>query len=271
MKPRRILAPRDTAEVLDFAVQERALAVLSYQQGAEWCTFKARFLECDARGRFFVLDHQSLDDKPLPTLSVGQYIGVSVRQKSRKILFSTVVEAKGHFVLDDKTTVSAIRYRWPNSMTELQRRAYFRTPVPPDVTLTASLWAGGVQARTQAQAAPLQVYTGNAVDISCGGTLIGLHRSEPPAWADDELLGMELHLPDGRPPIQVDARFRGLRQDGGTIGVAIQFVGLELNLDGRLVLQRLAGTVQRLNHAIVGNPAGTPLRAPRPNEPRGRE
>lgn len=254
MRPRRLLAPHDTTAVLDQAVRERALAILTFQDGNDWATFKSRFLECDPKGRFFVLDYQAVNEEPLPPIAPGQYMGVSFRQKSRKILFSTVVEAKGHFVLEDKTAVPAVRYRWPNSLTELQRRAYYRTPVPPTMALLASMWPGGATARKDAQAASLQVLTGDLADLSCGGAMIRLHQTAPPSWVEGDLIGVELQMPDGRSPLQLDARYRGVRHDEqNTLGVAVQFVGLELSVDGRVVLQRLAGSVQRLHRLSIAS------------------
>ncbi len=248
MKPRRVLAPRDTSEIFSRAVQERALAVLTLQEDDQWITFKSRFLERDPGGRFFVLEHQSNHDDPLPDLSPGQYIGVTFRQRSRKLLFATVVEARGQFVLDDRTSVPAIRYRWPETMTELQRRAYYRTPVPDGTSLTVNVWSGGVAARAKAQQESLAILTGDLADLSCGGALIRLQNAATPPWVDEETLGLEMHLPDGRAPVMVDARYRGVRHDdSGTLGAAVQFVGLELNVDGRVLLQRLANSVQRLH------------------------
>lgn len=64
----------------------------------------------------------------------------------------------------------------------------------------------------------------------------------------EQTIGVEMHLPDGRSPILVDARYRGARTDeSGALNLALQFVGLELTVDGRLVLQRLANSVQRLH------------------------
>lgn len=248
MKPRRLLGATDAREIFDRAVQERAIAVLTVHGEQDWYTFKSRFLERDPRGRFFVLDYQAADEEPLPAVTPGQYLGVSFRQRNRKLLFATVVEAKGHFVLDDRQTIPAIRYRWPDSLTELQRRAYYRTAVPEGTALAASLWSGGVAARARAQATPLEVATGMLADVSCGGALVRLQGTSAPAWVDDQTLGLELQLPDGRPPIVVDVRFRGVRSgEDGEYSAAIQFVGLEITADGRVVLQRLANTVQRLH------------------------
>jgi c-di-GMP-binding flagellar brake protein YcgR len=252
MKPRHVVTPQAASEIFDRAVGERALAVLTIQDGADWQTFKSRFLERDAKGRFFVLDYQSIDDDPLPAVAPGQYIGVSFRQKGHKLLFSTIVEAKGHFVLEDDTSVPAIRYRWPDSLTEMQRRAYFRTLVPEGTHLLVKLWAGGVSAHTGARSVPLQVYSGNLADLSCGGTLIHLHADNPPEWADEQTIGMEIQLPDGRNPILIDGRYRGVRTDDpATLCAAVQFVGLEMSAGGRTALQRLANSVQRLHRMSV--------------------
>lgn len=65
---------------------------------------------------------------------------------------------------------------------------------------------------------------------------------------DDQTLGMEMQLPDGRQPVRVDVRFRGARADEhGRLHAAVQFMGLELTSEGRSTLQRMAGAVQKLN------------------------
>lgn len=252
MRPRRLVSPRDATTIFDRAVEDRALAVLTLQNGRDWLSFKSRFLERDPKGRFFVLDYQAVDHEPLPALTPGQYLGVSFRQRSRKLLFATVVEAKGHFILDQQTSVPAVRYRWPDTITELQRRAYYRTPVGNDMTLLVSLWPGGLQARGDAQTSTLRVATGDLCDLSCGGALVRLHQAGPPSWSPEQTLGVEMQLPDGRNPILIDALFRGVRSDeSGAVSAAIQFVGLELTVDGRVVLQRLANSVQRLHRLML--------------------
>jgi c-di-GMP-binding flagellar brake protein YcgR len=258
MKPRRLLGTQDALQLFDRAVRERALAVLTLQVGDNWETFKSRFLERDPRGRFFVLDYVAQPGQTLPELAPGQYLGVSFRQASRKLLFATVVEAKGHFVLEDKVTVPAVRYRWPDTMTELQRRAYYRTPVPPDTHLPAAVWAGGVVARNQPRSNTLQVVPGRLADLSCGGALITLDQPQPPDWTDGTTLGLELHLPDRGSPVTLDAQFRGVRDDeSGQSQVAVQFVGLEISVDGRSVLQRLSNSVQRLHRLALAAQGGS--------------
>lgn len=247
MKPRRMTTGYDAAEIFARAARERALTVISVQDGDNWKQFKSRFLERDAARRFFVLDHVPDDERPLPSLAAGQCVGVSLRQSSRKFLFSSVVEAKGQFVFDPQTSVPAIRYRWPEQITELQRRVYYRTPVPQDSPpIPVQIWRGGAKARHAAGETPV-VLSGAAINLSCGGIQVGVDGGPRVDWPDDELLGVEINLADGRPPIVVDARFRGLRlDDQHAASFAIQFIGLEVGPEGRSALQRLAFCVQRL-------------------------
>lgn len=248
MRPRHLIVPQETRDIFDAAVAAQTLAAVSVQDGGDWRTFKARFLERDARDRFFVLEYQPHDSESLPLLVPGQYAGISFRHKSRKILLATVVEAKGKFVFDDNRTVSAIRLRWPQSLTELQRRAYDRTPIPEGERVLATIWVGGQQARASAQAAATQLLAGSVIDLSCGGALLRVQTDTIPNWQDNSTLGMDIQLPDGRAPISLDARYRGARHDEeGNIAIATQFIGLELSLDGRVVLQRLSRTIQRYN------------------------
>jgi len=254
MKPRRILTAEETATILDEAVGQSALAILSFYENEKWKIYKSRFLERDANHRFVVLDYQETHGIAPPELIPGQYVGLSFRYKSRKVMFATVVEAKGKYMIDGTGSVAAVRYRWPESMTELQRRAYYRTPVPSDVRLTASVWRGGGAARDAAQGDSLAIYTGEALDLSCGGALIKLNQLDAPRWADNETLGVELHLPDGQPPLLLDGHYRGARHDNANhLCAAVQFVGLELSCDSKAVLQRLTRVVQKFHRSALTN------------------
>lgn len=262
MRPRRYAARNSAAEIFDSAVAENALAVVTLQEGHNWTSFKCRFLERDPQQRFFVLDYEPTDEQPLPALAPGQYAGVSFRYRSRKILFASVVEAKGKYLRSNSSTVAAVRYRWPDTLTELQRRAYYRTPIPPGVQLNAHAWPGGTAARKSTSDAA-GVIQGTLADLSCGGGLIRVPQA-PPAWRENETLGLELHLADGRSPLLVDARYRGTRTDeNGHPCLAIQFLGLEVSVDGRVALQRLARCVQRFHR--LGRTSGAldnPFRIP---------
>jgi c-di-GMP-binding flagellar brake protein YcgR len=250
MRPRRVVAPDETLVIFDQAVRERALAVVTVQEMDDWLTFKARFLEHDPAKQFFVLDYEPQHEEELPPIAPGQYVGISFRHKSRKVMFSTVIEAKGRFVVDDDTTIAAVRYRLPPTLTELQRRAYFRTPIPPDTPVRATVWEGGAAARAAAQQQPMQTYSGELQDLSCGGTLLQTTLASPPPWVDGATLGIELQLPDGKPPLVVNCIFRGVRHDEHQkLCLAVQFIGMEINVDGQIVLQRLAACVQRFHRA----------------------
>jgi c-di-GMP-binding flagellar brake protein YcgR len=248
MKPRRILTAHETIEILDQAVRENALAVLCTPLGAGWRTFKSHFLERDPKRQFVVLDYRETHGVSPPALATGQYVGVSFRHKSRKMMFGTVAEAKGRFVLGANESVSAIRYRWPDGLTELQRRAYQRTRVPDGARLMVNVWSGGVGQCGEAQTAHGAILSGDASDVSCGGVLVRLSRAAVPTWGEDATLGIELHLPDGRPPVRVNGFYRGSRYDrDSALCLAVQFVGLELTPDGKSILQRLARCVQKFH------------------------
>ncbi len=247
MTARRTLAAREMTDIFDQAVRDRAIASLSIHENNEWINFKSRFLERDPRSQYFVLDYVSIDGTPLPELGPGRFVGVSFRYRSRKVLFATTVHARGHFMLENRTSISAVRYRWPDTLTELQRRVYYRTPIPESQVLLAKVWPNGISMREEAETAE-PTLTGQLTDISCGGAFLRVNQSEVPEWAENKTLGVELQLGDGKPPLSIDARYRGSRRDQyGQLGVAIQFIGLELTVDGRLALQRLAGCVQRFH------------------------
>lgn len=254
MRPRRILTADETSDTLDQAAKENALVVVTVQENDVWHTFKCRFLERDPNRKFFVLDYQETHGTKPIALSPGQYVGISFRNRSRKVMFATVVEAKGRYLVDGKNSVPAVRFRWPEDLTELQRRVYYRTPLPAEMSVMLNLWPGGVNARKPTQQKTLSICTGELLDLSCGGTLVQLNQLEAPDWPDNQSLGVELHLPDGRPPMLMNAYFRGARYDEeNQLCAALQFVGLELTDDGRSILQRLARFVQKIHRMSLAH------------------
>jgi len=243
MRPRTITATHEIRQIIDQATREQALAVLSTHGNAVWHSFKSRFLEHDASGRFVVLDYLETHGVTPPELIPGQYVGISFRHRSRKIMFATVVEARGKYMTGAQTSVAAIRYRWPDALTELQRRAYQRTLIPADKLFPTRLWLGGADARATLDDAAL--LDGTSLDLSCGGTLVRLAQPGPPDWRNDQTVGVELNLPDGEGPVVLNAHYRGARVDEHGVSVAVQFIGLELSLNGRRTLQRLGRALQR--------------------------
>ena len=93
MKPRRILTGEETSTILDEAVRQSALAVLTVHQEEGWQMFKSRFLERDPRRRFIVLDYQPTHGTEPTPLASGQYVGLSFRYKSRKVMFAKYAAA----------------------------------------------------------------------------------------------------------------------------------------------------------------------------------
>lgn len=248
MRPSRLLTNHKEQEIFDRAVRDSAIALVTIRSEDGWSTFKCRFLERDPQGSYFVLDHQSSAGETLPILSLGQYVGVNFRHGSRKIMFSTVVEAKGKFLMPDNREIAAIRYRWPDALTELQRRAFYRTAVPPGMVLIANLWPGGAERRAEAQRSAGQVVSGQLIDLSCGGALIEVHQQTTPPWTENQTLGIDLQLGDGKPSMAVDGHFKGFRAREGTPStIAIQFVGFEMSVEGQVNMQRLSHAVQRLH------------------------
>lgn len=254
MKTRRETQTSETAQIFDQAVRERALAVVTIHDGRDWITYKSRFLERDPARQFFVLDHRDEHDCPHPTAAPGHYVGISLRHRSRKVMFATVIEARGHYQIESGEKIPAVRYRWPDSTAEFQRRAYHRTELPENTNLLVSLWPGGIAARQSAQRSTLQVVNGRLADISCGGTRIVLSQDSPPDWSESQTLGLEIQLEDGGAPIQLDAHYRGVRPDSaGKPAIAVQFVGLELSDQGRSILTRIAGLVQRYHRQGIAS------------------
>jgi hypothetical protein len=87
----------------------------------------------------------------------------------------------------------------------------------------------------------------HVIDISCGGALVRPvgGRSD---FREGDAVGTKLFLSDGKPPVEIEAKCRGRRKiEDGEMAIAVQFEDLFVAPDGRQVLERVAGCVQRFH------------------------
>jgi hypothetical protein len=104
-------------------------------------------------------------------------------------------------------------------------------------------WQGGLAARAAAQQGRTPIYMGLVLDLSAGGLSARL-PSCLMALQTGHVVGLELELKDGSPPLLTDAQFRQSRMDQTGLIVGMQMMGLTEAPGGKEALERIAKLVR---------------------------
>lgn len=238
----KLLSEAQRDEVLRVAIEKQVPLTATVRSGARWIVSKSRFLPRVAGSGLLCIEPPTLD--PIhgevgigfaQEWEPGTTIGVSFRRGHHKCLFATTVAGRQRVAVNAETRKDAVLIRRPEAIEELQRRAYYRTIVPPEAPLTARLRLG----------AERQAFEAAVVDVSVGGACVRLMEAprEAPSGGAPFIVTIE---GTNCAPLSVDALFRHSRLDeGGTVLWGVQFVGLESS-GGRQTLNALSRLVTRL-------------------------
>jgi len=239
--------PQEKDSLLLEAVSSRLPLQLSCLLPNGWEIMKSRFLATESESEHILLDYPTPADYPCPGLEPEQNIGVSFRLGHRKYVFTTSVTGALEQRKSRGKTRWALRIRWPETMQELQRRLYYRAPVPDRIHIPVDIWD---QPAMTDQALPSGMTRGRMLDLSAGGVGLSLADEAAQNWRENEHLVCRFSPQPGGVPLEIKARFRHRESLGpGRSRVGLQFVGLETSPDGKATLQRLNEMTRRLRIA----------------------
>lgn len=240
------LRPQQAEEILAETARGRTIVGLTWRDDRRrWMIAKARLVEAD-RGRDGLLiecKHAADDDgDEIPQL--GQDLAVSFRRGSRKCVFNTTVLGRDIHG-DGERHHLVLRVAWPNDLHELQRRLFYRTPVPRGRFIPVDLWINTQQ--DEAQPFPQR---GRMLDLSAGGLSVELPREARPRWRNDEQLSCRFVNDAQRGPIEVSARLTHYnRLPDGHVRLGLQFLGLDAGEEGRRTLNRIENMTGKLRRS----------------------
>jgi len=230
------------------AVRKQSPAVITVPVINRWVTLKSAFVAADPDAGLISLARPLPDDgQPQPSLKPGQSISISFRRGHRKcICVTAVVRGTG------TEQEGRLQIQWPDEILAVQRRAYFRAPVPEDMEVPVRLWRGGRTKRRLAAIGKWPSVTGHLADISAGGMRLDVPASEDPQLQVGEPVAVEFAPLPQVGQLCLDANFRHcLPQPNGWVGLGLQFVGLEGSPAGRqilLVLGQVSAEYLRRKH-----------------------
>jgi c-di-GMP-binding flagellar brake protein YcgR len=244
----RTIDKRRQNELLNEAVRRRTLIQLNCLHRGQWEVFQSRFLGIDLAEQELIIERPEMETGGADdTVSIepGQNIGVAFRRGHRKHVFSTAVV--GTVTLNSKKNkpTEALRLEWPETMQEMQRRLYYRVPIPPKITIPVDVWDAKSNNTTEANA----IYRGRLMDVSAGGLSISLPSDADPDWTQNQTLHCRFSPGRGERPLELNSRFRHAEPtDSGDRQIGLQFVGLDTSPNGQEAIRKISRMTQQFRH-----------------------
>lgn len=234
MNPTFMVPVAQREQIITEAITRRCPLSLSCKVSQGWITFHSRLLGASLESRQLVIEYPSRDGGHGMEFMGGEHLGISFRRGPKRCVFNAMVVGQCRYELSRGTEVPALRISWPDEVHELQRRMFYRAPVPEGRFVPVSLMRVTPNGEN-----PLESFSGQLLDVSLGGLSIAFDRGRHPRWDYDTVVECSFTPTAAEPPIGACGRVRYVQPMGDRYRVGVQFVGLEATSDGSAVLERL--------------------------------
>jgi len=245
----------DRERILQTAIDMKVSAIMSYLSRDKWHVAKVLLTNLDG-DRLSVESTISLRQRPI-NIRVDQPVGVSFKYGYGKFVFDTTVKA-----LEPSTDPETQRQRGgkivlavPDKVEVIQRRNYFRVDVPESLKVKVLLWprSGRKEQTDPKHDAAIETHNccrGRLKDISAGGAQIiipGQNDAGQVSFKKGQFISMRFTPLAYETPLILNAQIRNIlpTADEKNASLGLQFVGLEASPEGREILSRLIGIVER--------------------------
>jgi len=247
-----ILEGQESRTVLQTVVEQQSPAIMSYLSKDKWHVAKVTLKSLAVDKLYVEGCHASGKPHPI-NIQIHQPVGLNFKHAYGKFVFDTAVVALEPSA--DPDAGGTIVLAAPDRIGVVQRRAYFRVNVPESLKVTVVIWhrAGGREVKEPTH----NYFEARLVDISAGGAQVvmplnnGRVASPPSAGTIDfhkgQFVGVRLTPMPFETPLIFNAQIRNMlpTADHTALCLGLQIVGLEASDEGREVLARLAGVVER--------------------------
>ena len=242
--------------ILHTAIDKRVPAIMSYLSKDKWHVAKVLLTNL-AQNELSVESTASMRTQRPINIRINQPVGISFKYGYGKFVFDTIVEGFEPSLCPESgrerggTIVLAV----PETIEVVQRRSYFRVNVPPSLKVKVLLWhrSGKREEKVRAQDTTDETRNcchGKLVDISAGGAQVVVPHQNDIGRVDfkkGQFVGMRFTPMPYETPVVISAQIRNVlpTAEGKGASLGLQFVGLEASSEGRRVLTRLIGIVER--------------------------
>ena len=245
----------DRERILKIAIDMKVPAIMSYLSRDKWHVAKVLLTKLDG-DRLKVESTISMRQRPI-NIRVDQPVGISFKHGYGKFVFDTTVKA-----LEPSTDPEACRQcggtivlAVPDKIEVIQRRSYFRVNVPESMKVKILLWhrsskQGAQEPKHDTAAEMHNCCQGRLMDISAGGAQVIVPNQNDAGKANfkkGQFISMRFTPLPYETPLVLSAQIRNVlpTADDQNASLGLQIVGLEASSEGREVLTRLIGIVER--------------------------
>jgi hypothetical protein len=252
-----VMTPRgvDREKILQIAIDAKVPAIMSYLSRDKWHVAKVLMTKLDG-DTFSVESTISRKQRPI-NIRVDQPVGISFKHGYGKFVFDTTVKALEPSTGPESNRQSGgtIVLAFPDKIEVIQRRSYFRIDVPESLNVKVLLWH---RTGKRGQADPKHDTTsemnnccpGRLMDISAGGAQVVVPNQTDAGKASfkkGQFISMRFTPLPYETPLILSAQIRNVlpTADEQNASLGLQIVGLEASAEGRQVLTRLIGIVEK--------------------------
>ena len=255
---------------LQAAIQKEVPAIMSYLSKDKWHVAKVLLTSLEDH-RLRVITRTAVRrgpprrTKPHPiNIPINQPVGISFKYSYGKFVFDATVV--GLEPSPEPANGGTIVLSAPSQIEMIQRRNYFRVNVPKSLKVNVVLWHrkrgscivdSGTNHESRITNHEHHYYQGKLVDISAGGAQVVVpHQSDVDQsfldaarqdFKKGQFIGLRFTPMPYDTPLMCNAQIRSIlpTADNKSMYLGLQIVGLEASPEGREVLSRLVGVVER--------------------------
>ncbi|MHC4204026.1 MAG: flagellar brake protein [Planctomycetota bacterium] len=254
----------DRKKILQTVVDMKVPAIMSYLSRDKWHVAKVLLTKIDG-DRLSVESTISRRQRPI-NIRVDQPVGISFKHGYGKFVFDTTVKALEPSADPEANRQSGgtIVLAFPDKIEVIQRRSYFRVDVPESLNVKVLLWhRTGKRRETDPKhdiAGEMNdCCQGRLMDISAGGAQAIVPNQIDTGKANfkkGQFVSMRFTPMPYETPLIFSAQIRNVlpTADEKYASLGLQIVGLEASSEGREILNRLIGIVEKyyqINHSGV--------------------
>jgi len=245
----------DREKILQTAIDAKVPAIMTYLSRDKWHVAKVLLTRLDG-DRLSVESTISRRQRPI-NIRVDQPVGISFKHGYGKFVFDTTVKSLEPSTDPEtsKESGGVIVLAFPDKIEVIQRRSYFRVNIPESINVKVLLWHRTGKRR---HADPKQETSGEMndccqgrlLDISAGGAQVVVPNqldSGKPNFKKGQFISMRFTPLPYETPLVLSAQIRNVlpTTDEKNASLGLQIVGLEASSEGREVLTRLIGIVDK--------------------------
>jgi hypothetical protein len=236
------------------AIYHHAIARMCHMAGGKWVRNDVVLCEFGESG--IVIQTPVGSSVHFKKLQIHQPVGISFQINHEKFIFDSVIIGFDSAIT---THGGRVLLEMPEVMEKMPRRTHDRQPVPLNLNIHVLFWHRGYADNTTH--VPVESYwQGQLTNLSATGAQVSVGLGLAECFGPNQLVGLQFTPMFYQKPILVEAQVVHLRREDaeGKLYLGLEFLGLEVSIDGRTVLHRLADIVEEYAKMNEGAAAESP-------------